>query len=89
MFHSLIRITALFAMLAIPLRSSNAAPSIVGVGELTGGGNQSWVYGISGDGSVVVGFGYDSRGALRAFRWTASSGFDRRAIAHNLAAQCA
>jgi probable HAF family extracellular repeat protein len=35
------------------------------------GGNESWAYGVSADGSIVVGFATDASGQ-RAVRWTAS-----------------
>jgi probable HAF family extracellular repeat protein len=38
------------------------------------GGNQSEAYGVSADGSVVVGWAYNAAGQRRAFRWTASGG---------------
>jgi probable HAF family extracellular repeat protein len=34
----------------------------------------SWAYGVSADGSVVVGRSYNAAGQWRAFRWTASGG---------------
>jgi probable HAF family extracellular repeat protein len=36
------------------------------------GGNESWAYGVSADGSIVVGFARDASGLGRAVRWTAS-----------------
>jgi probable HAF family extracellular repeat protein len=38
------------------------------------GGYYSEAYGVSADGSVVVGYAYNAAGHGRAFRWTASSG---------------
>lgn len=38
------------------------------------GGNRSYAYGVSADGTVVVGEAYDSAGIPRAFRWTAAGG---------------
>jgi len=38
------------------------------------GGNWSWAFGVSADGSVVVGTAYNAAGQARAFRWTASGG---------------
>jgi probable HAF family extracellular repeat protein len=46
---------------------------MVGLGDLPGGGFQSWAYGASSDGSVVVGFGTSAAGR-EAFRWTAAGG---------------
>jgi len=38
------------------------------------GGHESAAYGVSADGSVVVGAAYNAAGQLRAFRWTSSGG---------------
>jgi probable HAF family extracellular repeat protein len=38
------------------------------------GGCCSWAYGVSADGSVVVGVALNAAGEYRAFRWTASGG---------------
>ena len=38
------------------------------------GGNQSWAYGVSADGSIVVGRAKDSSGKFRAYRWTQQDG---------------
>ena len=38
------------------------------------GGNYSYAYGVSADGSVVVGWAVNAAGQWRAFRWTASGG---------------
>jgi len=38
------------------------------------GGSQSAAYGVSADGSVVVGVAYNAAGQGRAFRWTAAGG---------------
>jgi probable HAF family extracellular repeat protein len=38
------------------------------------GGNDSVAYGVSADGSVVVGWSYNAAGYPRAFRWTAAGG---------------
>jgi probable HAF family extracellular repeat protein len=38
------------------------------------GGWWSYAYGVSADGSVVVGYAYNAAGQQRAFRWTASGG---------------
>jgi probable HAF family extracellular repeat protein len=44
------------------------------LGSLGGGG--SWAYGVSADGSVVVGAAGNAEGQGRAFRWTASGGME-------------
>jgi probable HAF family extracellular repeat protein len=38
------------------------------------GGNSSWAWGVSADGSVVVGMAVNAAGKGRAFRWTAARG---------------
>jgi probable HAF family extracellular repeat protein len=38
------------------------------------GGRESWAYGVSAEGSVVVGMAYNAGGDSRAFRWTAAGG---------------
>jgi probable HAF family extracellular repeat protein len=38
------------------------------------GGDESVAYGVSADGSVVVGWAYNAAGQRRAFRWTAAGG---------------
>jgi probable HAF family extracellular repeat protein len=38
------------------------------------GGDESVAYGVSANGSVVVGWAYNAAGQYRAFRWTASGG---------------
>ena len=48
------------------------AQSLTWLGTL--GGNYSWAYGVSADGSVVVGASYNGSGYVRAFRWTQSGG---------------
>ena len=48
-----------------------AALSFTGLGDLTGGSFQSRAYGVSSDGSVVVG-GSSSTSGTEAFRWTSS-----------------
>jgi probable HAF family extracellular repeat protein len=40
------------------------------------GGGYSEAYGVSADGSVVVGWSYIAAGGHRAFRWTASGGME-------------
>jgi probable HAF family extracellular repeat protein len=40
------------------------------------GGDWSWAYGVSADGSVVVGGATNASGQERAFRWTASGGME-------------
>jgi probable HAF family extracellular repeat protein len=40
------------------------------------GGDQSWAFGVSADGSVVVGSAQDAAGKWRAFRWTVAGGME-------------
>jgi probable extracellular repeat, HAF family len=42
------------------------------LGDLGGGSSEAW--GVSADGSVVVGWALNAAGRSRAFRWTASGG---------------
>jgi probable HAF family extracellular repeat protein len=42
----------------------------------TPGGDLSEAYGVSADGSVVVGYAYNAEGERRAFRWTAAGGME-------------
>ena len=46
---------------------------MVGLGDLPGGSFDSCAYGVSGDGSLVVGNGSSASGG-EAFRWTADGG---------------
>ena len=46
---------------------------MVGLGDLPGGDFSSGAYGVSGDGSVIVGYGSSASG-LEAFRWTSDGG---------------
>jgi len=46
----------------------------MGLGDLPGGAFQSFPFGVSADGSVVVGYSNTGTGRNAAFRWTAESG---------------
>jgi probable HAF family extracellular repeat protein len=46
---------------------------MVGLGDLAGGGFQSYAYGVSADGSVIVGRGNSASGP-EAYRWTSGGG---------------
>lgn len=48
---------------------------MVGLGDLPGGGHSSIAWGVSNDGTVVVGTGMNEAGN-RAFRWTDQSGME-------------
>jgi probable HAF family extracellular repeat protein len=52
-----------------------ASDGMQNLGTLLGGG-RSVAYGVSADGSVVVGTAYDGTWPQRAFRWTASRGME-------------
>jgi probable HAF family extracellular repeat protein len=67
-------VAALFARVAA--RAGGAVTpgaSFQGLGQLPGG-LQSYAFGVSGDGKVVVGMSVEATGVLRAFRWTAVTG---------------
>jgi len=57
----------------------NGTNGVVGLGDLPGDVFESYARGISGNGSVVVGFGSSDAG-IEAFRWTASGGLQRLGI---------
>jgi len=71
------RRTRLYALLSASVLSLIAtagwSQSLTWLGTL--GGDWSWAYGVSADGSVVVGYAY-AAGQARAFRWTASRGME-------------
>ncbi len=77
---------------ALVMSPAFAAGSIEGVGDLDGAGNQSIAYGVSGDGTTVVGQSISTFG-FEAFIWTNAGGisglgnldgaFDSEAIASN------
>ena len=52
--------------------AQGTAQSMTDLGTL--GGNYSYANLVSADGSVVVGFSYDSSSQGRAFRWTSAGG---------------
>ena len=65
---------ALTSACALSLLATVAwSQSLTWLGVLPGG-DWSWAYGVSADGSVVVGWARNAAGQLRAFRWTASGG---------------
>jgi len=63
---------ATFLIAAAMTSIQTKAQSMTGLGALSGG-SESRAYGVSTDGSVVVGYG-DSSAGYRAFRWTAAGG---------------
>lgn len=60
------------ALLAVLPMAAQAQAGITDLGTL--GGTDSWAYGVSADGAVVVGGADTSSGASRAFRWTSAGG---------------
>ncbi len=58
----------------LTLAGSLSAASFQGLGFLSGGG-RSFAHDVSGDGSVVVGYGFLANGR-EAFRWTAGGGIE-------------
>jgi len=57
---------------------AGAAATIQGVGDLPGGGYESWVNGVSADGGTVFGYGTGDDGVSLgdAFRWTEEFGIE-------------
>lgn len=66
-----VRVNVVRAILAVLFCTGSAFAdvSFQGLGDLPGGTYGSWAYGVSADGSVVVGYGRSASGA-EAFRWT-------------------
>lgn len=62
-------VSYVLTFLALTVSSADAQPSFRGVGDLAGGAFESYAYGISGDGSTVVGMSLSASGP-EAFRWT-------------------
>jgi len=54
--------------------TSSFAATFQGLGDLPGGSVQSYAYGVSADGSTIVGSSSSSNGTPEAFRWTSASG---------------
>jgi probable HAF family extracellular repeat protein len=72
MVHS--RFNALLSACVLSLiATAGWSQSLTWLGTLPGGGG-SEAYGVSADGSVVVGRAYNAAWQWRAFRWTASGG---------------
>ncbi len=70
--HNLFLIHA-YLFLLVPVATTMAQATFQGLDDLPGGNYSSMAYGVSGDGSVVVGQSYSSSG-LEAFRWTQADG---------------
>ncbi len=67
--------TAVALCWALPTLSAQAADILTGLGDLPGNSFSSIAYGVSADGSVVVGNGYSTSG-FEAFRWTEAGGME-------------
>lgn len=69
-------ITALIWICITAVPSTAVQPTFLGLGDLPGGQYSSNAFGVSGDGSVVVGISNSVRssGAFEGFRWTAETG---------------
>ncbi len=67
--YALMSATAVLAMAT----AAGWSQSLTWLGTLPDGGN-SYAYGVSADGSVVVGFAYNDIAWQRAFRWTQATG---------------
>ena len=62
---------------ATALAGPVAEPSFQGLGDLPGGEFQSEAFGVSGDGTIVVGDSiFDEPSRSQAFRWTMSGGME-------------
>ncbi len=74
--NSASRVESLLVVAGIAIGSSQslAQSSFHSRGSLPGGLLVSSAKGVSADGSVVVGFGYDAAGATHAYRWTQAGG---------------
>jgi probable HAF family extracellular repeat protein len=73
----LFRIGALISATVLSLvvtAGGSQQPSLTWLGTLGGAGSEA--YGVSADGSVVVGQAWNAAGELRAFRWTSSGGME-------------
>src|SRR5258705_11735079 len=68
---SLLAIVALSA----PSSASAAGASFITLGQLPGSIGDTEANGVSGDGSVVVGFAWVNSNDNKAFRWTAQGGY--------------
>lgn len=66
-------VLALLSVFPLFTPSVQAADTFSGLGDLAGGGFSSTALGVSGDGSVVVGYS-ESTSGTEAFRWTQAGG---------------
>ncbi len=69
-----VRVLSLIAVLGMGLGTLDSldAQSLTWLGTL--GGSTSYAYGVSADGTVVVGRAVNASGQFRAFRWTQATG---------------
>src|SRR5687768_7152569 len=64
-------------LLALPAAGQAPLPSFQGLGQMPGAVQSgSYVNGISGDGSTVVGYGWVNATSTQAYRWTAVRGYE-------------
>lgn len=66
--YRFIAFTTGFFFFSSPLLAQSGA-TFEGLGDLSGGLFESWAYGLSGDGSVVVGYSQSTSSLNDAFRW--------------------
>lgn len=66
-------VLALGGVLGFQSHACAASATFIGLGDLTGGSFESRAYGVSADGSVVVGVSRSGNG-FEAFRWTVDDG---------------
>jgi probable HAF family extracellular repeat protein len=64
----------LFLAIVVGVKPTWAESFFRGLGVLPGDDSFSWAYGVSGDGTVVVGGSGAVQGRQEAFRWTAAGG---------------
>lgn len=74
MVNSTSRRALVFLLLASGCQITFAQPSFRGMGDLPGGPFSSYAYGVSADGSVVVGMSNPVSQGVEATRWTAGGG---------------
>ena len=67
-------LTVVLTGLVVGAPPSLAQPSFQGLGDLPGGPFESAAFGISADGTTVVGRGRSSVNGYQAFKWTQSGG---------------
>jgi len=78
MFARAITLVVFVVAAALVARSPAAADtaSFTALGQLPGSIGRTEANGVSGDGSIVVGFGWISSSDTKAFRWSAQTGYE-------------